>query len=212
MRGGRLIWSQASFEVPGGDIVAVIGANGSGKTTLLHMMLGLIPVPSGQLSVFGRRPGAGDRVGYVPQDYAASTGDAIRAFDAVMLGLIGRRWACGPATAAQRRQVGQTLDAVGAGGFANARAMAIATAISMTSVRIGLATSAMFNFPPSFLIVTIACGIWLTVWLADHRSRVPAEVLDLALVLKTAVELGIWAHLADAFVVIGDAPTVAMST
>ncbi len=58
------------------------------------------------------------------------------------------------------------------------RAMAIATAISVTSVWLGLAASAMFNFPPSFLIVTIACGIWLTVWLADHRPRVPAEVLD----------------------------------
>jgi zinc/manganese transport system ATP-binding protein len=121
VRGGRLIWSQASFEVPAGGIVAVIGANGSGKTTLLQMILGLIPVPSGQLRVFGRRPGAGNRVGYVPQDYAASAGDAIRAFDAVLLGLTGHRWAFGPVTAAQRRQVGQTLDAVGAGGFANAR-------------------------------------------------------------------------------------------
>lgn len=59
-----------------------------------------------------------------------------------------------------------------------ARAMAIATAISVSAVWIGLAASAMFNFPPSFLIVTIACGIWLTVWLADRGLRVPAEVLD----------------------------------
>jgi zinc/manganese transport system permease protein len=57
------------------------------------------------------------------------------------------------------------------------RAMAVATAISVTSVWIGLAASAMFNFPPSFLIVTIACGIWLAVWLADQRPRVPADAL-----------------------------------
>ena len=55
------------------------------------------------------------------------------------------------------------------------RAMALATAISVSSVWLGLAASAMFNFPPSFLIVTIACGIWLAVWLADHRPRGSAE-------------------------------------
>jgi hypothetical protein len=48
----------------------------------------------------------------------------------------------------------------------------------VSSVWIGLAASAMFNFPPSFLIVTIACGIWLIVWLTDRRVRVTAEALD----------------------------------
>lgn len=121
MRGGRLIWAQATFEVPAGGIVAVIGANGSGKTTLLQMILGLIPVASGELRVFGRPPGAGNRIGYVPQDYSASAGDAIRAFDVVLLGLTGHRWALRGVTAAQRRQVHQTLDAVRAGDFANKR-------------------------------------------------------------------------------------------
>jgi zinc/manganese transport system permease protein len=46
-------------------------------------------------------------------------------------------------------------------------ALLIATAVSVGSVWIGLAASAMFNFPPSFLIVTIACGIWLIIWLTD---------------------------------------------
>lgn len=59
-----------------------------------------------------------------------------------------------------------------------ALAIAMATAISVTSVWIGLAASAMFNFPPSFLIVTIACGIWLIVWLTDRRVRVTAEAPD----------------------------------
>jgi zinc/manganese transport system ATP-binding protein len=122
VRRGRLIWSQGSFEVPAGGIVAVIGANGAGKTTLLHMILGLIPVASGELRVFGRRPGQdNDRVGYVPQHYAASTGEAIRAVDMVMLGLTGRRWAFGRTTAAQRRQVEQAMAAVEATEFADRR-------------------------------------------------------------------------------------------
>ena len=120
-RGGRRIWSQATFEVPAGGIVAVIGANGAGKTTLLQMILGLLPVTAGQLRVFGRRPGAGNGVGYVPQDYTATAGDAVRAFDAVLLGLTGHRWAFGPTSATQRHQVRGTLDAVGARGLADRR-------------------------------------------------------------------------------------------
>ena len=52
------------------------------------MLLGLLPAATGQLQVFGAEPGkVNNRIGYVPQDYAATAGDAIRAFDAVLLGL-----------------------------------------------------------------------------------------------------------------------------
>ena len=122
VRGGRLIWSHASFTVPAGGIVAVIGPNGSGKTTLLHMVLGLIPAASGRLEVFGRHPGQrNDSIGYVPQHYSASAGEAIRAADAVLLGLTGRQWAFGRSTPAQRRQVSQALAAVEATEIADGR-------------------------------------------------------------------------------------------
>ncbi|MEU0495878.1 metal ABC transporter permease [Mycobacterium sp. NPDC006124] len=55
-------------------------------------------------------------------------------------------------------------------------AMAISAVISVFSVWVGLAGSAMFNVPPSFLVVTVACGIWLMVWLGDRlgqRSTAP---------------------------------------
>ncbi|MBN3510797.1 metal ABC transporter permease [Mycolicibacterium nivoides] len=47
-------------------------------------------------------------------------------------------------------------------------AMAISTGISVVSVWAGLAVSAIFNMPPSFVIVTIACGFWLAVWTVDR--------------------------------------------
>lgn len=47
-------------------------------------------------------------------------------------------------------------------------AMTISTVISVLSVWAGLAVSAIFNMPPSFVIVTIACGIWLAVWTVDR--------------------------------------------
>ena len=122
VRGGRLIWSDATFTVPAGAVVAVVGANGSGKTTLLHMVLGLIPAGCGQLEVFGHHPGQdNDSIGYVPQHYAASGGEAIRAADAVLLGLTGRRWAFGCSTVVERQQVSRALAAVEATEFADRR-------------------------------------------------------------------------------------------
>lgn len=47
-------------------------------------------------------------------------------------------------------------------------AMTISTGISVVSVWSGLAVSAIFNMPPSFVIVTIACGFWLAVWTVDR--------------------------------------------
>jgi zinc/manganese transport system permease protein len=51
-------------------------------------------------------------------------------------------------------------------------AMAISTAISLLSVWAGLVVSALFNMPPSFVIVTIACVIWLVVWTGNQMARV----------------------------------------
>jgi zinc/manganese transport system permease protein len=50
-------------------------------------------------------------------------------------------------------------------------AMAISTALAVACVWVGLAASAMFNAPPSFLIVTFATAVWLAVWLRDRRRR-----------------------------------------
>lgn len=45
----------ASFSIPSGQILGVIGANGAGKSTLLNALLGLISY-EGSLSVLGRNP------------------------------------------------------------------------------------------------------------------------------------------------------------
>ncbi|MFY9763730.1 MAG: ABC transporter ATP-binding protein [Mycobacterium sp.] len=122
VRDGRLIWSQGTFEVPSGGIVAVIGANGAGKTTLVEVILGLVGVAAGDVRVFGKRPGEDNNcIGYVPQNYASSSDEAIRVVDAVMLGLNGDRWAFRRATASQRRRVDEALRSVQAAELAGKR-------------------------------------------------------------------------------------------
>ena len=59
-------------------------------------------------------------------------------------------------------------------------AMAFSAVIGLVSVWVGLMLSAMFNLPPSFVIVTIACAFWLLVWAGlrvprpSRRSAAPA--------------------------------------
>lgn len=55
-------------------------------------------------------------------------------------------------------------------------AMFVSTIISTFSVWVGIGLSAMFNMPPSFVIVTIACMIWLVVQLLSHRIRLAINV------------------------------------
>jgi ABC-type Mn2+/Zn2+ transport system ATPase subunit len=68
--GGHRILEDISFHVPQGEIAAVIGPNGSGKTTLVRAILGLAPIASGSVALFGS-PLAHVRrtVGYVPQRF-----------------------------------------------------------------------------------------------------------------------------------------------
>lgn len=122
VRGGRLIWSEGTFEIPAGGIVALIGSNGSGKSTMLQVVLGLLPVASGSVRVLGSRPGErNDVIGYVPQDYVAGAGEAIRARDAVTLGLTGRSWGFSRTTRADKARVAEALEWVEADGFADMR-------------------------------------------------------------------------------------------
>lgn len=122
VRGGNLVWSEGTFEVPVGGIVAVIGSNGSGKTSLLNLILGLIPPASGHVRVLGKPPGeVNEFIGYVPQNYASAPGDAIRVCDAVMLGLNGTRWGFGRPSREERCRVAEVLDAVDAGALAGRR-------------------------------------------------------------------------------------------
>lgn len=52
-------------------------------------------------------------------------------------------------------------------------AMFISMTISVVSVWAGLGLSAMFNMPPSFVIVAIACMVWFVVQLSSRRIRLP---------------------------------------
>ena len=75
--GAHRVLTDIDLTVRRGETLAVIGANGSGKSTLIRSLIGLVPVASGTVRMFGSsRFGRAERerIGYVPQRVSASGG------------------------------------------------------------------------------------------------------------------------------------------
>lgn len=120
--GGRHILHDVSFSVEQGQFTGLIGPNGAGKTTLLRVILGLQPTTSGQVRIGDRRPSRRNpALGYVPQKVLVDPDIPLRARDLVSLGLDGHRFGVGLPSPARRELVEQTLAAVDAQRFADAR-------------------------------------------------------------------------------------------
>jgi heme exporter protein A len=51
VRGGRTVFSDLSFQVGAGEVLAVTGANGVGKSTLLRLIAGLLPLTAGSVTL-----------------------------------------------------------------------------------------------------------------------------------------------------------------
>ena len=79
------------LEIPKGSIVGVVGPNGAGKSTLIRAIMGLLPVSSGWIKVFGKPfKQAVTRVGYVPQRESVDWAFPVNALDVVLMGRYGR--------------------------------------------------------------------------------------------------------------------------
>jgi zinc transport system ATP-binding protein len=118
--GERPVLRDLNLTVRAGDVVAILGANGTGKSTLIRAALGLVPLASGSVELFGvplRRFKDRKRIGYVPQRLGAGSGVPATVGEVVAAGRLGRRRL--PAglfsggSAADRAAVAAALAAVG---------------------------------------------------------------------------------------------------
>ena len=106
-------------------LIGIVGPNGAGKSTLIRAILGLVPMATGKVTVFGAPLKKNRRsVGYVPQRESVDWDFPVTVLDTVLMGTYGelgwfrrpgrahRRWALeclekvGLADLA-RRQIGQ---------------------------------------------------------------------------------------------------------
>ncbi|MFN4258449.1 MAG: metal ABC transporter ATP-binding protein [Gemmataceae bacterium] len=95
-------------------LVGVIGPNGAGKSTLIKAILGLIPLASGTVTLFGQ-PVARQRgrIGYFPQRNSVDWDFPVNVLDVVLMGTYGELgWFRRPG-ARQRAWARECLDRVG---------------------------------------------------------------------------------------------------
>ena len=69
--GNKQVLKDISFEIQAGEITALVGPNGAGKTTLFSILCNYLYPTSGNVTVFGEKPGSSQlfgKVGAFPQD------------------------------------------------------------------------------------------------------------------------------------------------
>ena len=108
-----VLWD-VDLDVPEGKLVTIVGPNGAGKSTLLKAALGLIPVTSGRVRVFGKtiKQQRGE-VAYVPQRESVDWDFPVSALDVVLMGRYGAAGWCRPVGRRHREQALAALDRVG---------------------------------------------------------------------------------------------------
>jgi manganese/zinc/iron transport system ATP- binding protein len=100
--------------IPEGKLVGIIGPNGAGKTTLIKAALGLVPLASGKVEIYGEEyVRQRHLVGYVPQRESVDWDFPVTVDDVVLMGTYRRvGWFRRPGKA--EREVARTcLDQVG---------------------------------------------------------------------------------------------------
>ena len=84
-----VLWN-VDLAVPPGKLVGIIGPNGAGKSTLIKAVMGLLPLSSGWVQVFGRPvERQRDKVAYVPQRESVDWTFPVTAMDVVLMGRYG---------------------------------------------------------------------------------------------------------------------------
>ncbi len=114
------------LDVPEGAFLGIIGPNGGGKSTLLKAVLGLVPIFSGTVEVFGKKPGNGTPVGYVPQFGSVDRKFPITVLEVVLTGKM--KPGLSPFftfTRSDREQARELLSKVGLNGLAGRQISAL---------------------------------------------------------------------------------------
>ena len=101
-------------------LIAVCGPNGAGKSTLIKAIMGLVPLASGNVQIFGQPAKQGRRlIAYVPQRESVDWDFPTTALDVVLMGRYGHLSLFGRPRARDRDIARKSLDKVGMLDFAN---------------------------------------------------------------------------------------------
>jgi manganese/iron transport system ATP-binding protein len=83
---GRPALDDLTFHLHEGERVAVVGPNGAGKSTLFKVVSGVLSPSSGDVTIFGSRPGGHVCIAYIPQRSQVDWNFPVSVADVVMMG------------------------------------------------------------------------------------------------------------------------------
>jgi len=85
-----VLWN-VDLTIPKGSLVGIVGPNGAGKSTLIKAIMGLTPLSSGYIEIFGDRlEKVRNRVSYVPQKESVDWDFPASVRDVVLMGRYGQ--------------------------------------------------------------------------------------------------------------------------
>ncbi|MCM2272622.1 MAG: ABC transporter ATP-binding protein [candidate division Zixibacteria bacterium] len=85
-----VLWN-IDFSLPEGKLIGLVGPNGAGKSTLIKAIMGLMPLLSGYVKIYGEPLDTmRHKIGYVPQRESVDWDFPINALDVVTMGRYGR--------------------------------------------------------------------------------------------------------------------------
>ena len=81
-----VLWD-VDMTLPGGTLIGIVGPNGAGKSTLIKAAMGLVPLGSGYVKLFGQDlDEVRDKVSYVPQRESVDWDFPTSVMDVVLMG------------------------------------------------------------------------------------------------------------------------------
>ncbi|MGA3170403.1 MAG: ATP-binding cassette domain-containing protein [Chthoniobacteraceae bacterium] len=117
--GGNEILRAVNAEIAPGEFIGIFGPNGAGKSTLIRAILGLTPLCSGRISVFGAPAGRANKmIGYMPQSRANLEGTALSARAMVAAVAGGGGWGVPWQGRVLRAEVERVIELAGVGEYA----------------------------------------------------------------------------------------------
>lgn len=85
-----VLWN-VELNIPEGELIGIIGPNGAGKSTLIKAVMGLLPLSSGWIKIYGKPVKKQKGImGYVPQRESVDWDFPVTVKDVVMMGRYGK--------------------------------------------------------------------------------------------------------------------------